>query len=303
LVLGNIPRNLKVFIVFSFSTLVRLDKVVLNIVAQNISRKYMTQSASATSGPLSDYLQEALRVVEYARQKGVTLRVIGAAALRIHCPNHVELHKALGRELTDLDFVGYEKQSEGIDKVFADLGYDTKQYLSAMMDRGLKYRKFFYDKNNKRVSDVFLDILEMCHIIDFKGRLEIDYPTVSLTDYLLAKMQIVKLNEKDVKDTIVLFIEHDVGNNDKEMVDSDYISRLLSEDWGFYYTFTTNLNKIKQRVDGFEVIPPEEKQKLKWNLDSLLKVIEERPKSFKWRMRARIGTKQKWYNEVEEVVR
>jgi len=278
-------------------------KVVLNIVAQNMSAKYMTQSSNVSSEPLSDYLQEALRVVEYARKKGVTLRVIGAAALRIHCSNHIELHKALGRELTDLDFVGYEKQSEDIDKVFADLGYDTKQYLSAMMDRGLRYRKFFYDRNNKRICDIFLDRLEMCHVIEFEGRLEIDYPTVSLTDYLLAKMQIVKLNEKDVKDTIVLLIEHDIGDNDKETVNADYISRLLAEDWGFYHTFTTNLNKIRQRVDDFEVIPPQEKQKLKLNLDLLLKAIEERPKSFKWKMRARIGTKQKWYNEVEEVVR
>jgi len=263
----------------------------------------MTQTAGATSGPLSDYEREAYRVVEYAKQKGVTLRVIGAAALRIHCPGHVDLHRKLGRELTDLDFLGYEKQSESIDKVFEDLGYDTKQYLSAMMDRGLRYRKFFYDKANKRISDVFLDRLEMCHIVDFRGRLEIDYPTVSLTDYLLAKMQIVKLNEKDVKDTIILLIEHDVGNNDKEMVNVDYISKLLSEDWGFYYTFTTNLGKIKQRVDDFEVIRSKEKQELKLRVDSLLKVIEERPKSLKWRMRAKVGTKQKWYNEVEEVVR
>jgi hypothetical protein len=150
---------------------------------------------------------------------------------------------------------------------------------------------------------VFLDRLEMCHIVDFRGRLEIDYPTVSLTDYLLAKMQIVKLNEKDVKDAIVLLIEHDIGSKDKEKIDSDYISRLLSEDWGFYYTFTTNINKIRQRVEEFEVISPEEKQKLIQNVDSLLGSIENRPKSFKWKMRARVGTKQKWYNEVEEVVR
>jgi len=267
------------------------------------ARNLMNQPVSASSGPFSDFVQEALRVTAYAKQKGVALRVIGAAALRIHCPNHVRLHNALGRELTDLDFVGYTKQSEDIDRVFEELGYDTKQYLSAMMDRGLRSRKFFYDKNNKRISDVFLDRLEMCHIVDFRGRLEIDYPTVSLTDYLLAKMQIVKLNEKDVKDAIVLLIEHDIGSKDKEKIDSDYISRLLSEDWGFYYTFTTNINKIRQRVEEFEVISPEEKQKLIQNVDSLLGSIENRPKSFKWKMRARVGTKQKWYNEVEEVVR
>jgi len=79
----------------------------------------------------------------------------------------------------------------------------------------------------------------------FLKRLEIDYPTISLADLLLEKMQIVKLNEKDILDTIVMLREHDVGEGDKETINSDRVSGLLSDDWGFYYTVTTNLGKIK----------------------------------------------------------
>jgi hypothetical protein len=116
-------------------------------------------------------------------------------------------------------------------------------------------------------------------------------------------MQIVRLTEKDVKDSIVLLLEHDVGEGDKETTNSTYVSGLLSDDWGFYYTVATNLNKIKMQVDAFDVIPEEEKQRVKHNVDSLLNAIDEHPKSLRWRMRARIGTKKQWYNDVEEVVR
>jgi len=253
--------------------------------------------------PLSDYVREAYRVVEYGKQKGVILRVMGAAALRIHCPKYSSLHQALGRELTDLDFAGYESQSDRVEKAFVDLGYEAKQYLSAMMERGLRYRKFFYDARNKRMADVFLDKLAMCHEIVFQERLEIDYPTLSLADLLLTKMQIVKLTEKDVKDSTILLLEHDVGSDDKDTINSDYISKLLSDDWGFYYTVIANLEKIGQRVDMFPQISDVEKQRVKQNVDFLLIAINERPKSFRWKMRARIGTKKQWYNDVEEVVR
>lgn len=64
--------------------------------------------------------------------------------------------------------------------------------------------EFFYDKQNGFSIDIFLDRLEMCHDIDFKGRLELDYPTIPLAEMLLEKLQIVQINEKDVKDVIIL---------------------------------------------------------------------------------------------------
>jgi hypothetical protein len=101
-----------------------------------------------------------------------------------------------------------------------------------------------YDRRNV-VVDVFFDKLRMSHTIDFRKRLDVDAPTISVSDLLLEKMQIVKLTEKDAKDTVIVFTEHSVNEDDNENVDSRYIANLLADDWGFYYTVTTNLKRIR----------------------------------------------------------
>jgi len=151
--------------------------------------------------------------------------------------------------------------------------------------------------------DVFFDKLEMCHTIDFKDQLEVDYPTISLANLLLEKMQIVQLNEKDVIDTVVLLREHDVGEGDVETVNVKYISRLFSKDWGFYYTVTTNLKRIKDEFLPSYNLPDEDKTTVKDKIDILLERVQEEPKSLGWKMRAKVGAKKKWYRDVEELYR
>ena len=143
----------------------------------------------------------------------------------------------------------------------------------------------------------------MCHKIDFRKRLLIDYPTISLADLLLEKLQIVEINEKDVKDVIVLLSDHKIGDKDeKETINIEYIADLLSKDWGFYYTVTTNLNKIKKLVDSYtQVLTQNKVEDVKNKIDITLDRIEKKPKSMGWKMRAKIGTKTKWYKEVEEI--
>ena len=42
---------------------------------------------------------------------------------------------------------------------------------------------------------------------------------------------------------------------------------------------------------------------IKTKIDKILDAIEREPKSMGWKMRAKVGTKKKWYTEVEEVTR
>lgn len=251
------------------------------------------------SKPLADFIEEALRIVEEAKKQGISLRVMGATAFRLHCPKHLEIHKALGRELSDIDFVGYSKQHEKIKKLFQNLGYVMRPLTLAVAHLGARH--IYIDRVNKRIVDVFLDKLVMCHEINFKGRLEMDYPTIPLAELLLQKMQIVKLTEKDVKDVIILLREHDIGASDKETVNVIHIAELLSRNWGFYYTFTTNLKKIKSLLPKYEVLTNEDKRDIETKIDQLIEVIEKTPKSIGWKLRARIGTSKKWYREVESL--
>ena len=69
--------------------------------------------------------------------------------------------------------------------------------------------------------------------------------TISLADLFLEKVQIVKMGEKDAKDIAILLLEHELGDQDKGSINAEYISKLMADDWGFYYTTITNLRKLE----------------------------------------------------------
>jgi len=258
---------------------------------------------SAGTSASIDFVKLALDVAEEARKANVMLRVLGATAFRIHCANNLKVYDALGRALSDVDYASYSKERDKIERLFTGrLRYEA---MKAAVTPGLFIgRCIFIDKSGVRPHvDVFLDRLDMNHVIDFKGRLEVDYPTIPLTELLLEKLQIVHINEKDIKDAIVLLLEHDVGEEDKEMINVPRIVKIMSEDWGFYYTTTTNLNKIKSSLQKYDVLTDDQRNTVASRIDKLLHAIENAPRSFKWKMRARVGPSKKWYNEVEEVER
>jgi hypothetical protein len=128
--------------------------------------------------------------------------------------------------------------------------------------------------------------------------LEVDFPTIPLAELLLTKMQIVEFTEKDFKDTIVLLREHEIGETDKETVNCMHIADILSDDWEFYYTVTTNLQNVEKLVAGLTSISEEDKADVGAKIRKISDFIETRPKSLRWKMRAKIGTKKKWYREV-----
>jgi len=140
----------------------------------------------------------------------------------------------------------------------------------------------------------------MCHIIDFRKRLDLDYPTIPLTELLLEKMQIVQINEKDIKDSIVLLREHPIGAGDNETLNVSYVAKLLSQDWGFYYTATTNLAKTRSFVEKYDRLQSGDVSDVQKKIDELQAAIDSEPKSVSWKMRAQIGPSKKWYRDVQE---
>lgn len=148
--------------------------------------------------------------------------------------------------------------------------------------------------------DIFYDRLAMNHTVDYRGRLEIHPYCVSLTDLLLQKLQIVQINDKDLKDGLLLLLAAPVGESDAGMINARYVAHLLADDWGFYYTATTNLARLKAAVEQVAALSAEQRATIGEKADRLLQAIEAAPKSGRWRRRARTGTKKIWYNEVSD---
>ncbi len=246
-------------------------------------------------------ISEAEKILELAKSQNLLLRLMGACAIKLHSPDYGQLYGKMGRSLSDLDFASFSKESEKIERIMTHLGYEQDRRIVAFHEL---QRNFFFNNNSRIKADVFYDKLSMCHTIDFKGRLELDYPTITLSDILLEKMQIVRITEKDLKDSVILLLGHEIAESDGDTINPKYISKLLANDWGFYYTFTLNSNKVKEYANKLtQVLSESERQNLSSKVDSLRKRIEEEPKSFKWKMRARVGPSVKWYDEVEDLVR
>ena len=210
------------------------------------------------------------------------------------------MQEMLGRSFTDIDFMSYRQESSRINTLFVDLGYQYDVRVRALFGS----RLVFYDASGtNRHCDVFLDKLEFCHDIDFRDRLDVDYPTIPLVELLLEKMQIVKLNEKDVIDTMMLLREHQVGDSDNETINADRLAKLTSRDWGLWKTITINLEKVRTAAQTNQKLSEEDRKDIDAKITALMKRIDDEPKSSGWKMRARIGEKRKWYRDVDELVR
>lgn len=251
--------------------------------------------------PSSFFVEESLRIINEAAKQGIVLRIMGALAIRHHTMDFSELHTNLGRlgkqEFTDIDLISYRKFANPLERFFTSIGYPPNRGAKLM---GVVWAsRHMYDAPKGFHVDVFFDKLEFSHVLDFKGRLELDSPTIPLPDLLLEKMQIHRINEKDIKDSIVLLRAHNVGSDGRETIDAGYIASLLSRDWGLYYTVTTNLGKIRELMPGYESLADEDRANVNAKLDTLLGRIEQEPKSAGWKMRAKVGTKKKWYTDVD----
>jgi len=250
-----------------------------------------------------DFEKEIRRIIKEADSRAIPVRILGGAAIRMHCPEHRGLYDKLKRTPKhDMDFVTYQKFRPLTKKLFTDLGYEP--YVSLMLTGATgRHRQIFNDKDGNKAIDVFLGVLEMCHNIDYEGRLEVDSPTVPLAELLLQKLQIVQTNEKDVQDTIILLLGHDIGKGDNNEINGDHIAKVLASDWGFYYTVSTKLGEIKELVDKYDALSKEDRALVVERLNKLQQRIEKEPKGFQCNMRAKVGPSVKWYRVVEEVQR
>ena len=241
---------------------------------------------------------ELQRILEASSEAGLTLRVIGSLAFQIHCPRYGFLQQAMGRAYTDIDFAAYRKQAKDIRVLMAGLGYseDREVFIVSEGDRAI-----FNNPDNGLHVDVFFDKLDFCHLISWNERLEVDSPTIPLAEMILEKMQIVKINEKDVINTIMLLMEHPLGNVDEETINVDRIALLCAQDWGLWRTTTMNLDKVKQLAQSYPQLTDEQKQQVVSQVEATLERIENEPKNLAWRLRARVGDRVKWYKDVDEV--
>lgn len=240
-----------------------------------------------------DVVAEGRRLIGKAAAEGVPLRLLGGVAIGLRAPG--ELAPAFRRAYADLDFVTSKKSVGATTDLFRTDGYEPQVAFNALHGGD---RLLFFDNENGRQVDVFVGAFSMCHRVPLDNRIEVDPVSIPLAELLLTKLQVVQLNEKDVRDALALLHDHEVGEADGETVNVARVAELCAADWGLWRTITQNLVACRGFADTYDV---PDRGRLDERLDTLLERIDAEPKSRGWKMRARIGDRKRWYDLPEEV--
>jgi hypothetical protein len=244
---------------------------------------------------LEDIVAEGERLLATAKEQNVALSLLGGVAVRLRAPS---IPPSLDRAYKDLDFAVPKKAGGAADKLLRDSGYEPHITFNAMHARE---RALFFDDEHDRQVDVFIGSFRMCHQIPLGDRIGNGEPTVPLAELLLTKLQIIEVNEKDIRDTVLLLHGHQVTDrDDNDALNGARIAELCAADWGLWRTITANLERCREHVGDYE-LDPADRDRINTRFDEILSRIEEEPKSRGWKLRAKIGDRRRWYELPEEV--
>jgi hypothetical protein len=240
---------------------------------------------------------EARRIIDSAALAGFHLRLTGSVAVQLRCPTHAAVARR-GRTIGDIDLAAYKRDARAIRRLFAELGYAEDKEVFILSEGA---RAIFEQPGSRLHVDVFFDRLDFCHVLELEGRLDHHPLTLPLAELLVSKLQIVKINEKDLLDAMILLLEHSLGESDADTINLARIADLMSRDWGLWHTANVNLDKIQRIADGHDRIGVADRARVVAQIDAIQRAVAAAPKPLAWRMRAKVGDRVKWYKDVEEV--
>lgn len=249
------------------------------------------------------FAARADQLVAAGHNHGVEMRSVGGIAIWDRLPDElIGDYERLRDDPKDIDLVAPSgSESSAITEAFTDQGYVPDERLIAWRgDQRHQYFEFNESGDPVMEIDVFLGPPPACHKFDLpEGAFALDGTAIPLTELVLQKLQIVETTEKDLLDIAFLLLAADCGTPGNEL-DRDRITGLLCRDWGFFHTAELNLEKVRGIADR---LGPAHGEQVRTAADRLMQQAEAAPKSRKWKLRAKLGTKMAWYEEVEELDR
>ena len=245
-----------------------------------------------------DINAEAQRLLTAIDRAGVGARLLGGMAIRLLAADR--LPAVYERPIQDLDFIVAKSDRPAFNQLLIDAGYAPQERFNALHGA----RRLLYDDSaHGRQIDVFVDAFSMCHELPLAEQIPASSHTLPAADILMTKLQIVELNEKDQRDLFALLCTHTVaaGSGEGE-IDVARIVGLTSNDWGLQHTFELNLDRLRAALSE-QPLAAEQTAAVAERIDALARALEDAPKSRKWKLRAKVGERKRWYEEPEEVDR
>ena len=240
---------------------------------------------------------ETRRLLAEIDNRHLEMRLIGGMAIRLVAAGR--LHLAFERPVQDLDFVISKRHRRDAEQLLIESGYSADEPFNAL--NGAR-RLLYHDLEHGRQVDIFVETFEMCHVLPLADRLTARPDCLPAAELFMTKLQIVDLNRKDRADLYALLLSHEIGRGDDGVIDVDRIVELTANDWGLQHTFELNLERLRHGLDE-QALEPDGVRAIAARIDELAAAMDGAPKSRRWKLRARVGERKRWYDEPEEVDR
>jgi hypothetical protein len=225
----------------------------------------------------SDAVARSLELVSRAERYGASLRMVGGVAIAYLCGSE--------SRAGDLDFVAGHNDRAAVESAMAEAGFGSDREFNHLHGN----QRLYFESPDGLPIDVFMGRMDMCHVLDLRTRLELFSPTVTPTDLALSKLQIVQFTEKDRQDTQALLERIEIAER-HDAIDPRRIGEVTSADWGWWQTVSQNLERFSSAGDAASE-----------RASVLLELMNSWPKTRRWNVRARVGTRKKWYRLPEEI--
>ncbi|HEY1331775.1 MAG TPA: hypothetical protein VGH10_09910 [Actinomycetota bacterium] len=250
---------------------------------------------AASAAGDGDVFAEALSLIGGAQEAGIPVRLVGGLAVRYLTPDY----PPRARDGQDLDMASVSAHRRPLSEFLVGRGYQADKTFNSLYG----HKQLYFASPSGRTIDVLIDKLEMSHTLTFTDRIERLPHTLDAPDLLLSKLQIFELNRKDAQDVIYLASAFEVRDGDEPgTLGLGRVCAVVAEDWGWWRTVTMNLDKIRALAegDGADLVPADRAFDPAAQLRRLREAADEAPKSLKWKLRAKVGDRKRWYELPEE---
>jgi hypothetical protein len=223
--------------------------------------------------------EEALGLVIAAAEQQLMLRLVGSVGIRLHAPHLEHLMERLRPAPKDLDFVCRKQDRSALRTLLEARGYENDRNMLVAME-GQRY--LFIHRETGLKLDIFVDQLDFCHRIDLRGCLHRHPVTIPVEQLILHKLQIVELTEGDLIDLGIMLSSFAPGKEG---------------DTGAY-----SLDLVRDLAErgSYPVLDEHAQARIAARANALLEAAHAVPKRVPWKLRARLGERMQWWQDVDD---
>jgi hypothetical protein len=238
--------------------------------------------------------EEGVRLATAARKARMPLKLFGGVAVWLLCES--ARRPPLARDYADIDYATLSNRTQEVSRFLESQGYVADRLFNALHSAS---RMRFTGAVADRTVDVIVDRFVESHAIDLRPSVRSDELTIPVTELLLTKLQVVQINEKDLKDIVAILLDHPLGLSGSGVIDKTRVAALTCADWGLERTIRGALGRVDNAVGEFG-LTFDSTVVVRSRVQELLRDLDATPKSIAWRLRALVGERLRWYEIPEE---